>query len=251
MASPYKLPMLGAFLLATGFSIWTGTQLATQKRVTRPLRPLNESATTPPSTQAKSTQSKDTRVSSTSLSFQTETAVQDGIELEECVVTMAQVNDPRPPLSIRDAPSPQGNVIGEANDGQIIDVAGTQGEWFAVTAPVQGWAPRSLTNYACNEKVARVAFPRGKRDLDLAGSFVGTGNHQYKLRASKNQTLTLTNLSGPMPVLTTPDNQVLFSGPDEGDPSKWSGKLPSDGDYLLKIDSTFRGYEYRFNVRVD
>ncbi len=249
MASPYKLPMLGAFLLATGFSIWTGTQIANQKNTSRRLRPLNESAA--PSTVQATDRPNIAKANSATHSFQLDPASKDGIELEECIVTMAQVNDPRPPLSIRDAASPQGNIVGEANNDQIIDVAGTQGEWFAVTAPVQGWAPRSLTRYACNEKTARVAFPRGKRDLDLAGRFVGTGNHQYKLRASKNQTLTLTNLAGPMPVLTTPNNQVLFSGPEEGDPTKWSGKLPEEGDYLLRLDSKFRGYEYRFNVRVD
>ncbi|NJM58240.1 MAG: hypothetical protein HC857_13480 [Synechococcales cyanobacterium RU_4_20] len=164
---------------------------------------------------------------------------------------MAQVNDPQPPLSIRDRPSPSGAIVSEADHGQIIDIAGTQGEWFAVTNPVQGWVPRSLTEYNCNIKVARVKFPRGARSVDLASNFVGTGNHQYKLRASKNQTITLTNKTGPMPQLKSPGNRVLFAGPQEGDPASWSARLPEDGDYLLQLDSNFRGYSYAFNVKID
>ncbi len=228
-----------AFLVATGFSIWTGAELARKQR--QPFQPR-------PAATARASEDINNSRSALTPSQPTESG---NITVESCKITMAQVQDPQPPLSIRDRPTPQGNVIGEIANDEIIDVNGSQGDWFSISNPVQGWIPRGYTAYGCNTKIARVEFPRGKKGVELTGTFVGTGIHQYKLRANRNQTITLTSNEGPMPILTSPQETVLFSGPQAGDPESWSGKLPEDGDYILELDSDFRGYTYRFNVQID
>ncbi len=174
------------------------------------------------------------------------------VSLERCVVKMAQATDPNPPLSIRDQPSPTATIIAEVNNDQFLDIAGQQGEWFAVTSPTQGWVPKGLTSYSCNTKLAKIQTIPKDQSAGILGRFIGPGTHVYKLSLEKGQELTITGRSGngQMPTLMSPSEKVLFSGPESSESDLWSGKLRETGEYQLVLDSNFQGYGYAFNLDV-
>lgn len=239
----YKWPLIVLFILLTPLGAWTGWRLAIRPNGSKP---VVEQPGEPESGDifVTSAASKNTPVLPASTNQR--------VSLERCVVKMAQANDPTPPLSIRNQPSPTASVVGEVNNEQFLDVVNQQGEWFAITSPAPGWVPKALTNYSCNTKLAKIQSISTGQSAGILGRFIGTGTHVYKLSLEKGQELTITGRSGSgqMPTLMSPSQAVLFEGPQNGEADLWSGKLRETGEYQLVLDSNFQGYGYAFNLDV-
>lgn len=162
---------------------------------------------------------------------------------------MARVDDPEPPLNVRSSPTTTApNVVGQVPNGTYLTVTQDQDGWLQVTDPVAGWVAKSRTQSGCNEKVERVSFGAGNTSAEISDRFIGTGFHQYQLNAAAGQTLTLSRQSGPLPVVLKPNGQLLAEIPDDRD--RWSGTLPISGDYVLQLDSNYKGYAYSFVVEI-
>lgn len=170
-------------------------------------------------------------------------------KVQRCTVTMARVNDPNPPLNVRSAPSTQGNVVGTLKNGNFVTVVKEEQGWFQISDPLAGWIAKNRTESGCNQKVERVQFGTGNVGIDIRDRFVGTGTHEYLLRANKGQTMTVIGQAGIFPVIKTPSGKTLYANPDDVN-GRWSGQLPETGDYTLETFSQYKGYTYAFRVEV-
>lgn len=212
------------------------------------------------SASVSSTSSTNSDTAENTTNPQSDTAVSDAAEdmtvapsrqVQSCTVSMAVVDDPNPPLNVRSAPTTaEDNIVGKLENGTFLDVRQEQPDWFQITAPVEGWVASSRTRFSCNQKVEQVNFGTGNTSTEISDRFIGTGSHQYLLRAREGQTLTLTRQSGPFPSLSTPDGKTLVTGPDDNR-DRWSGTLPATGDYILWLDSNYKGYTYSFVVDIN
>lgn len=88
----------------------------------------------------------------------------------------------------------------------------------------------------------------------VKGRIIGGGSHEYLLKASAGQTLTLSVSEGALPFIFIPNDPNrqtdLTGGGHYTGLDNWSGTLPTTGDYLLVLDSNFRGFSYDFLVEV-
>ncbi len=172
--------------------------------------------------------------------------------VESCVTKMAIVDDPNPPLNVRSVPTTDGdNVVGQLKNGTLVMVAEEQNGWFQIKSPQKGWISKSQTANGCNEKVERISLSTNGAALQIADRFIGTGNHRYVVAVDQPQTLTLTRGRGPFPMVMAPDGTVLL-GHDAADEkrSTWSGRLTQTGDYVVELESNFRGYRYAFSMEL-
>lgn len=169
-------------------------------------------------------------------------------KIESCVVKMAVVKDPNPPLNVRSVPTIAGStIVGRLKNGTMVTVAAEQNGWFRITTPAKGWISKQNTDSGCNQKVERLTLA-GAASATIADRFIGTGSHKYLLIASKGKTLTITRSKGPFPSLSTPDGKLLVDGMREEKRSRWVGQLPQDGEYALTMESNFKGYRYSFQL---
>lgn len=246
MSDPgYKWPLIIVFAGVTLLAALTGVRLAGRQLENRDRPNAVEDA-------QGDFQAEDIFVAESSPRAVAQPANADqAILLERCGVTMAQADDPNPPLSVRAQPSPTGSIVAEVANDQFMDVVGQEGDWFAITSPAEGWIPKPLTNYGCNQQLARIQFPEGRRSATARGFFVGTGTHRYQLSLERGQRLTLTGRTGPMPQLRSPSNALLFAGPQEGQSDIWQAQVTEAGDYSLVMDSNFQGFDYVFEVAVE
>jgi len=244
----YKWPLIVLFILLTPLAAWTGWRWASRSDSSNPVveQPTDTDTGDIFATSAGAPSAQPRGVPALPAS------TNQGVTLERCVVKMAQATDPNPPLSVRSQPSPTATVVAEVENAQFLDVVGQQGDWFAVTSPTQGWVPKQLTDYSCNDKLASIQAIPEDQSAGILGRFVGIGTHIYKLPLEKGQALTITGRSGngQMPRLVSPSQAVLFEGPKTGEPDLWSGELGETGDYQLVLDSNFQGYGYAFNLDV-
>lgn len=184
---------------------------------------------------------------------QPETEPRPTVELQQCQTTMAVVNDPNPPLNVRSQPEvTENNIVGQLDNGRYVSVETEEAGWFKISNPVEGWIAKNRTKNGCNQKMARINFPRGQTSVTIDGELIGTGSHQYLLNAASGQTMTITSQEGALPLVFSPSdrNQSLNGQARARDRSQWRQSLPASGDYILELDSNFRGYEYTFTVEV-
>lgn len=168
-----------------------------------------------------------------------------------CVVQMARVNDPNPPLNVRSSPQVQSNnVVSSLKNGTYVSVISEKAGWFQIQTPTKGWISKTRTQYGCNQKSADLSLASQTRPLVVRDRFIGTGTHQYRFSGTQGQTLTLIRQKGPLPNLIAPQGQFLAIEDDRESVTSWSGKLPATGSYSLQLDSNFRGYDYRFSVQL-
>lgn len=169
-------------------------------------------------------------------------------QVPSCVVKMAVVNDPDAPLNVRSTPSATATVVGRVNNGAFLTVVKEQDGWFQVDGSVKGWVAKSRTRSGCNEKVDRVSFEAGNTSAKVSDRFIGSGFHRYLVNAQQGQTLTVIRQNGHLPVISKPNGTVLLGMDNNRD--RWSGELSASGDYILQMDSNFRGYPYAFTVEI-
>lgn len=86
-------------------------------------------------------------------------------------------------------------------------------------------------------RTQRIAFAPGKTAAAIDGSVHGYDVIDYKLQASKGQTLSVVlksdNANSHFDVIPPGTQDALFIGAVRGD--KWSGTLPVTGDYTLHL----------------
>ncbi len=174
---------------------------------------------------------------------------------DNCKITAAIVSDPNPPANVRSSPEVTAtNLLGTLTNGTYLSVTEEQNGWFKINSPVEGWVAKSITESSCSEITERIKFPPNGTSARVKGRIIGGGSHQYLLKASAGQTLTLSVSEGALPFVFIPNdpNQQndLTGGGHYTGLENWSGTLPTTGDYLLVLDSHFRGLTYDFLVEV-
>lgn len=171
--------------------------------------------------------------------------------IESCVIKMALVNDPNPPLNVRSAPTTEGdNVVGQLKNDTLVTVSDDQNGWLHIKSPLKGWISKQQTSNGCNQKVESLSLGTDGTAMQIADRFIGTGSHRYLFPVTKGQTLTLTRDRGPFPMLIAPDGTVLLGHEKDETRSTWSGALTQTGDYTIELESNFRGYRYAFSAQV-
>ena len=170
--------------------------------------------------------------------------------VETCTVTNATVDDPNPPLNVRSAPSTNNKVIGTLKNGETVLVEAEQSGWFRISVPMQGWISKKNVRSTCNVKVERVSFGTGKTSTTVSDRFIGTGSHRYVFNAGKGQVMTVSRNDGPFPTLRSPNGKVLAESMQDEKRPQWSGALPQTGDYVVELESNFKGYPYSFKVEI-
>lgn len=171
--------------------------------------------------------------------------------IESCVVKMALVNDPNPPLNVRSTPATGGeNVVGQLKNNTLVTVADDQNGWLQIKTPLKGWISKAQTTHSCNQKVERLNLSADNAAIPIADRFVGTGSHRYIFPATKGQSLTITHDRGPFPIIIAPDGSILLGHEKDDKRTTWSGELAQTGDYALELESNFRGYRYGFSMQV-
>lgn len=204
--------------------------------------PLNPSPAASPSPSTAQKQTTETALSPTSTANRT---------IESCVVKMALVNDPKPPLNVRSTPTTDGdNVVGQLKNGTLMTIADEQNGWLQIKSPLKGWVSKQQTTNSCNQKVERISLSTDDTAVQVVDRFVGSGSHRYVLPVKQGQTLTITHNRGPFPVIMAPDGTVLLGHEKDEKRSTWSGQLAQTGDYVIELESNFRGYRYAFSMQM-
>jgi len=169
-----------------------------------------------------------------------------------CKITQAVVSDPNPPLNVRSHPQvSDSKIVGKLKNNTFVSVAQEQNGWLRITDPVPGWVAKNRTESSCSNVNQQINFLPGGDEAIVKGRIIGGGTHSYKIRAAKNQTMTVKNRGNKVfPQIVTPGGKLLAGDPYRGNETEWTGKMPVTGNYTFQLDSNFRGYEYEFYVRV-
>ncbi len=180
----------------------------------------------------------------------TSASVPASVQTEVCVTSTALIADPNPPLNVRSSPEATGdNVVGTVKNGTYVSVIVERNNWLQIGDPVAGWISKTQTKSGCNQKTARINFAPGTSSARVSDRFIGTGSHRYLFTATQGQTLTLTNSQGDLPAIEAPDGSLLNSSAKPGATS-WTGKLPLTGEYTIRMESNYKGYDYEFSVQI-
>ena len=101
--------------------------------------------------------------------------------------------------------------------------------------------------------VKRIKFARGKNSATVSNSVIRGDRDTYILGANGGQTMSvrITSLeNNTVFQIESPDGSFL-PGADEGDDTmKWTGELPSDGDYKIIVGGTRGNASYRLTVSI-
>lgn len=172
---------------------------------------------------------------------------------QNCEINMAKVNDPNPPLNVRRSPEvKEGNIVGQLENGTFVSVVKENQGWFEIEAPVPGWIAANRTEHSCGNVKQPVTFFPGGNSALIQGEIIGGGSHNYVLRLSEGQTLTVENAAGVFPAIIDPTGKLMVGDPyTEGNRKEWSGKVPQTGEYTFQLDSNYKGFEYEFLVKVE
>ncbi len=175
-----------------------------------------------------------------------------------CEITQAVVDDPKPPLNVRSTPRVMAdNVVGTLENGQFISVLREDQGWLEISDPIRGWVAKNRTQSACNLKQARLELFVGQPPLVIRDRFIGTGTHRYTLAANAGQHLQIqVQGDSPFPLVfapNDPDGRVNLAHARESPTSPTSQRipLPVTGDYLLILDSNFKGYNYEMAIALE
>jgi hypothetical protein len=168
-----------------------------------------------------------------------------------CKISMALVNDPNPPLNVRDRPQlNDSKIIGNLKNNSFVSVSDEQNGWLKITDPVAGWITKNRTKSSCPNVKQRISFNPGGTEAIVKGEHIGGGSHSYLINATKGQRITLRNHQQFLPFILTPDGKLLAQPRELEGKTEWTGTIPVTGDYTLQLDSNYKGYEYNFSVEL-
>ncbi|MEB3829531.1 SH3 domain-containing protein, partial [Phormidium sp. CCY1219] len=168
----------------------------------------------------------------------------------------ASRREANPPTNVRSTPEvAPDNIVGTLANGTYVSLSDRQNGWFKITTPVDGWISQNLTETTCASVSKRINFPPNGTRAIVKGRIIGGGSHEYILNASEGQTMTVTVIEGALPFVFPPNDpnrqRDLTGGGHYTGKDSWTGTLPATGDYLLQLDSNFRGFEYELLVSVE
>lgn len=218
----------------------------------------NEETETPPAVTETTESNTPVQVAPATVPMSTPTTA--GAAEGTCKTTVAIVSDPNPPTNIRSTPEvTDNNIVGEVDNGTRLSVKDEQDNWFQVSTlggdeTLEGWVAKGVTESGCNEKIQKITIPNDSNSVTISDRFIGTGSHEYMITANAGQTITVTASSGPFPFIFAPDDanrqQELSNQGGSDGPISWTSELSTSGDYVLDMESNFRGYEYSFTVEL-
>lgn len=171
-------------------------------------------------------------------------------DVESCVVKMALVKDPNPPLNVRSGPSTTTDIVGTVANGTFVTVEAEEKGWFRISDPTSGWISQQQTSSSCGEKVERVSFAPNTTLASITDQFIGTGNHTYRFWARQGQDLKVIRQRGPFPRIVAPDGSELVQTAGDSNRPSWTGTLGQTGDYQVVLESNYKGYSYSFDVEI-
>jgi Bacterial SH3 domain len=171
-------------------------------------------------------------------------------DVESCVVKMAMVKDPNPPLNVRSGPSTTTDIVGTVANGTFVTVEAEEKGWFRISEPTAGWISQQQTSYSCGEKVERVSFAPNSTLASITDQFIGTGSHTYRFGARQGQDLKVIRQRGPFPRIIAPDGSELVQTAGDSNRPSWTGTLGQTGDYQVVLESNYKGYFYSFDVEI-
>jgi len=180
---------------------------------------------------------------------------------ETCKKMEAVVSDPNPPTNIRSTPEvTDNNIVGQLDNGTRLSVKDEQDNWLQVSTvgndeSLEGWVSKSVSESGCSEKTERITIPSDSNSVTISDRFIGTGSHEYIINATAGQTMIVTSISGPFPFIFSPNdpNRQTMLADQAGSPAPitWTTEISTSGDYILDMESNFRGYEYSFTVELN
>ncbi len=171
-------------------------------------------------------------------------------DVESCVVKMAIVKDPNPPLNVRSGPSTATDILGTVDNGTFVTVEAEEKGWFQISAPTTGWISQQQTSFSCGEKVERVSFAPNSTLASITDQFIGTGSHTYRFGARRGQNLKVIRQRGPFPRIVAPDGSELVQTAGDSNRPSWTGTLGQTGDYQVILESNYTGYSYSFDAEI-
>ena len=99
----------------------------------------------------------------------------------------------------------------------------------------------------------RVRFPRGHTTATLKNSVVRGTRDRYTLgaRAGQKMSIQITSIEkNAVFTIYTPDGGTLEGAGEGEDASRWSGALPTSGDYVIEVGGTRGNATYTLKVTV-
>lgn len=99
----------------------------------------------------------------------------------------------------------------------------------------------------------RVRFARGRTTATFKNSVVRGTRDRYTLgaRAGQKMSVRITSVErNAVFTIYTPDGGTLEGAGEGQDASKWSGELPSSGDYVIEVGGTRGNATYTLKVTV-
>lgn len=122
--------------------------------------------------------------------------------------------------------------------------------WREKLAPLVKIAIEQQAKSSGDYQTAVIQVTVNQAPISISGRFDGSGIHQYLLKGAEGQTLIVnTGGSNPLPSIIAP-NGVLIGGGSSYSQKNWTGQLPLDGEYILKLDSSHQTYDYVFSVQL-
>jgi len=170
----------------------------------------------------------------------------------DCAVKMAIVSDPESPLNVRSSPDSQGNnVVGTLDNDAFVTITTEQGGWFQIDTPLTGWIAKNRTRYSCALVDEAIELSPTQNQVMVKGEIIGSGSHQYRINLTEGQTLSLENDGKVFPRVLAPNAQSLNEEVAGTDMKKWSTSVPNTGEYILQLDSNYRGFFYQFSLTIN
>ncbi len=177
-----------------------------------------------------------------------------------CLIRMAVVDDPAPPLNVRSTPEViPNNIVGQLENNTFLLVLEQQNGWLKIRDPILGWVAQNRTRSSCARVVQSIDFLPNRNQAVIEGEIIGGGSHRYTFEGQAGQTLTVESRNSIFPQIVTPNGQLIASetnsvgvgvASSKENRLSWTGLLPSTGEYTLELNSNFRGFEYDFWVQL-
>jgi hypothetical protein len=101
----------------------------------------------------------------------------------------------------------------------------------------------------------RIRFPKGSTSTEIQGAVIRGETDRYLLGARAGQTLTVRITSeedNAVFQLYRPGGRTALPGAaEEEDATRWNGKLPDSGDYVLVVGGTRGNAGYKLAIKIE
>jgi hypothetical protein len=96
----------------------------------------------------------------------------------------------------------------------------------------------------------QIVFPRGRTSTTVKGRVVRMDSDTYTVSARENQqmTVSITSIESNASFYVYSSDEKSLSG--STDVKRWSGKLPTTGDYIIEVGAARGNATYKLNVSI-